>query len=318
MEIAKLKKEFFFAIIVWIVSVYLALRFGASSDVDWQMIVQLRLPRVILASALGMGLAISGVVLQTVFSNPLCEPYTLGISSGSALGAVIGSTLGLMWNPGGLVMSGFFGGLVFIFLLALIAKKVKGRGGALLLGGVMLSLLGSSLVALWMAMADPNGVYGAVVWLLGDLSRARLSGSVSAFFSMIGLGVLILSQWRNLDAFLLGDENAHSLGVDIVVVRKKMMILTSLMVGLCVSSGGIIGFIGLVVPHFVRRLSGSLHFSAIPLCAVWGAASLTAADFLSRIIHRPYEIPVGVVTALVGIPIFLFLILEDKRTLNHE
>ena len=150
----------------------------------------------------------------------------------------------------------------------------------------MLSLLGSSLVALWMAMADPNGVYGAVVWLLGDLSRARLSGSVSAFFSMIGLGVLILSQWRNLDAFLLGDENAHSLGVDIVVVRKKMMILTSLMVGLCVSSGGIIGFIGLVVPHFVRRLSGSLHFSAIPLCAVWGAASLTAADFLSRIIHR--------------------------------
>jgi iron complex transport system permease protein len=315
MEILSGKKNLIVFFFVWVVCAFLALHIGVTEHLDWDLIVKLRLPRVLLASALGLGLAVSGAVLQTIFSNPLCEPYTLGISSGAALGAVIGSTFGLMWNPGGLFVSGFMGSMVFAAILVTIAKKVTGKTTPLLLGGVMLSLLGSSLVALWMAIADPNGVYGAVIWLLGDLSRARLYGSIAVMASLIFLTLVLTSWWRQLDAFLLGDENALSLGVDVQAVRNKAILVTSVIIALCVSSGGIIGFVGLVVPHFVRKFTGSLHFRLIPNCAVWGAITLTLADVLSRMIHQPYEIPVGVITALLGIPIFLFLILETKKRL---
>jgi iron complex transport system permease protein len=315
MEILNGKRNLLIFFLVWVLCAFAALHIGVTDDLDWELIAQLRLPRVLLASALGLGLAVSGAVLQTIFSNPLCEPYTLGISSGAALGAVIGSTFGLMWNPGGLFASGFLGSMVFAIVLVSIAKRVTGKATPLLLAGVMLSLLGSSLVALWMAIADPNGVYGAVVWLLGDLSRARLYGSIAVLALVILFTVILTSWWRHLDAFLLGDESALSLGVEVRQVRNKVIMVTSVIVALCVSSGGIIGFVGLVVPHFVRRFAGSLHFRLIPYCAIWGAITLTLADILSRMIHQPYEIPVGVITALLGIPIFLFLILEAKKHL---
>ena len=273
------------------------------------------MPRVILASAVGMGLAVAGATLQALFANPLCEPYTLGISSGSALGAVIGIGFGMQWSFAGLAGTSFIGALVFALFLYLISLRAGSSNLTILLAGVMLGFLGSSLVAVWMAFADANGIQGATIWLMGDMSRARLKGSALALMSSTMLSYSIWCGWRQLDALMMGEEGALSLGISVSSARRRFIVLTSLLIGLCVSGAGMIGFVGLVIPHFVRRLVGSLHLELLPLCAIWGAASLTAADALSRVIARPYELPVGVVTALVGAPLFLWIMLQRKESL---
>jgi iron complex transport system permease protein len=294
----------------WILFFFLALHFGAVSGLDSDIIAQLRLPRAILASAVGMGLAVSGAVLQALFTNPLCEPYTLGVSSGSALGAVAGAAIGIPFFVSGLSGFALLGALIFAGILYLVSLRVGSSNYAFLLTGVMLGFMGASLVALFMALSDSNGIQGALVWLLGDLSRARLRGSLATGVAVLGIVTSIWFSWRELDALLMGEEAALSLGVPVTRIRRRMIILTSILIGFCVSGAGMIGFVGLVVPHFARRWVGSLHLKLIPLCAIWGAASLTAADALSRVVARPYELPVGVTTALVGAPVFLWILLS--------
>ena len=312
---SNLTKAFVFGFLAWALAVILGLKIGAVPGVDTDVIVQLRLPRVILASAVGMGLAVAGATLQALFANPLCEPYTLGISSGSALGAVIGIGFGMQWSFAGLAGTSFIGALVFALFLYLISLRAGSSNLTILLAGVMLGFLGSSLVAVWMAFADANGIQGATIWLMGDMSRARLKGSALALMSSTMLSYSIWCGWRQLDALMMGEEGALSLGISVSSARRRFIVLTSLLIGLCVSGAGMIGFVGLVIPHFVRRLVGSLHLELLPLCAIWGAASLTAADALSRVIARPYELPVGVVTALVGAPLFLWIMLQRKESL---
>jgi iron complex transport system permease protein len=289
-----------------------ALKLGAVPDAGIELVTQLRLPRVLLASAVGMGLAVSGAALQALFANPLCEPYTLGISSGSALGAVLGASLGLQWNFAGLAGSAFAGALVFALVLYLISLRPGTGNLTLLLAGVMLGFLGSSLVALWMALADANGLQGAMFWLMGDLSRARLNGAVVSGGLSLALTFAIWSRWHDLDGLLLGEEGAAALGVPVAAARKRLIVLTSLLIGLCVSGGGMIGFVGLIVPHFLRRFAGSLHRVLLPLCAIWGAGALTLADGFARVVARPYELPAGVVTALVGAPLFIWIMMWRK------
>jgi iron complex transport system permease protein len=290
----------------------LALRLGAVGELDWEAVTQLRLPRALLAMAVGIGLSVAGAALQALFANPLCEPYTLGISSGAALGAVLGASLGLQWFVAGLAGSAFAGALVFAAILYLLALK-PGRGNVtILLVGVMLGFLGSSLVTVWVALSDTNGIQGAMVWLWGDLSRARLQGALLSLAAVTGLTFLIWLRWRELDALLMGEEGALTLGIDVSSARRRLILLTSLMIGVCVSAGGMIGFVGLIVPHFARRIVGSLHLALIPLCAIWGATTLIAADTLARVVARPYELPVGVVTALIGAPFFLWIMLGHR------
>jgi ABC-type Fe3+-siderophore transport system permease subunit len=291
----------------------LALRLGAVADLDADTIVQLRLPRALLAAAVGMGLSVAGAALQALFANPLCEPYTLGISSGAALGAVLGSALGLQFAFSGLAGSAFAGALLFAGALYLIARRPGTGNVTILLVGVMLGFLGSSLVTVWVALSDANGISGAMVWLWGDLSRARLDGATISLAAVFGLTVLVWLRWRELDALLMGEEGALSLGVDVSGVRRRLILLTSVMIGVCVSAAGMIGFVGLIVPHFARRLVGSLHLALIPLCAIWGATALIAADTVARVIARPYELPVGVVTALIGAPLFLWIMLARRE-----
>lgn len=305
-------KPFAWAMLAWVAAIAIALCLGAVSDADFETIMRLRLPRVLLASAVGAGLAVAGAALQALFSNPLCEPYTLGISSGSALGAVLGAALGLEWMFAGLTGTGFIGAWVFAGFLYAISRKAGSGNATLLLAGVMLGLLGSSLVAVCMALSDANGIQGALVWLLGDLSRARMSGALFAVFTVLGLVIMLWRHWRELDGFLMGEEAAISLGVPVERTRRKMIVLTSALIGLCVSAGGIIGFVGLIIPHVARRLVGSLHLKLIPLSAILGAASLTAADAFARVAVRPFELPVGVVTALVGAPLFIWVMLRRR------
>jgi len=286
--------------------------FGSTNSREWAVLWDLRLPRVILSAAVGAGLAVSGAVLQAVFSNPLCEPYTLGISSGAALGAVIGSTFGLDLSFAGLTGAGFVGAAVFSMMLLGVSMRRNVGIFGLLLTGVMLGFIGSSLVALWMALSDPSGVQGAILWLMGDLTRAR---PIGAWVSLVISVVLIMSIWSrsaDLDALLTGEESALSLGVSVRTLRRAVVFITSLLIGVCVSGAGMIGFVGLVVPHLVRRTSGSLHGRLIPMVAVWGAISVMGADLVARVVLRPYELPVGVVTALIGAPAFLWIMLRTR------
>ncbi len=301
---------------LWLLSVFVALQMGAVGNAGTELIAQIRLPRVILASGIGMGLAVAGAGLQALFSNALCEPYILGVSSGSALGAVMGVSLGIEWMAAGLAGTAFLGALVFAGILYLISLRQNAKGVTILLAGVMLGFLGSSLVAVWITLSDSNGLQGAMVWFFGDLSRARMRGAVITFLANAGFIFFIWRNWRELDALLLGEEGAASLGIDVKQVRRRMIILTSLIVGVCVSAGGVIGFVGLVVPHMVRKWVGSMHIHLIPLCMILGAALLTIADCLSRVIAQPYELPVGVVTALFGAPLFLWVMLKRAEVIE--
>lgn len=299
------------AALVWAISVFFGLRYGSASLSELKWIWDLRLPRVILATAVGIGLTVAGIILQSVFSNPLCEPYTLGVSSGASLGAVIGSSLGWTWSYSGLAGSALVGGLIFLVILQGISLRLKSGSISLLLGGVMLGLLGSSLVALWMAFADANGMQSALFWLLGDFSRARLSGSLFTLGAVLILVAWIYHLRAELDAFLLGEEGAASLGVSVVRSQRRLVFLSAVLVALCVSAAGMIGFVGLVVPHFSRKICGSLHARLIPLACVVGAATLVFADAFSRAALSPYEIPVGVITSVVGVPIFIWMMSKE-------
>jgi iron complex transport system permease protein len=301
-----------FGLFLWTLALILSLKTGAVADISWELIWEVRLPRVLLASGIGMGLAVSGAVLQALFSNPLCEPYTLGISSGAALGAVLGSSLGLETSMSGLTGSAFVGALVFCGVLLLLTFRGAGSTSVLLLTGVILGFLGNSLLTLWIALTDTQGLQGALVWLFGDLSRARMNGVILTLVSLVFLVFSLWRESRSLDALLVGEEMATAVGVDVPRVRRRIMVYSSLIVGLCVSAGGIIGFIGLITPHFVRRSVGSTHSLLIPLCAIWGASALMLADGASRVLARPFELPVGVVSALIGSPLFLWVMLKRK------
>jgi iron complex transport system permease protein len=313
----KLLRIYLFSLLGWLIALGLALRFGSVSDIDMETLIAFRLPRAILASAVGMALAVSGAALQALFSNPLCEPYTLGISSGSALGAVLGFAFGFHWMVSGLAGTAFLGALVFMGALHFFANRFRKDGGSgnysLLLTGVMLGFLGSSLVALCLAVSDQQGVQGVLSWLLGDLSRARLQGSIFSFISVTGLSFLVWNHRKELDALLMGEEMAMTLGMDVQNARKRLIFLCSMLIAVSVSAAGMIGFVGLVVPHLVRKRIGSLHQRLLPLSAIWGATSLVLADTLARMVTRPYELPVGAITAVIGAPFCLWVLARTRR-----
>ena len=301
---------------VLILAIVLSLKFGSVSQADLELISQIRLPRLVLAIAVGAGLAVCGAALQAVFTNPLCDPYTLGISSGAALGSVIGVTFGTGYSIFGIAGTAFTGSMLVTGILYLMSLHRGAGKFSILLAGVMLGFLGSSFVALWMALADPSGIQGALTWLLGDLSRVNIFGALITFISVLALFFILMTQSRKLDALLLGEDAAQSLGVPTVVVRRRVILLTSMIVAVCVSTAGMIGFIGLIVPHFVRRYVGVQHTWTLPLCFIWGAIVLVVSDLISRTLFLPYEVPVGVMTSLIGAPLFIFILMRGG--FRHE
>lgn len=304
-------RAYLIAVVMLVFTAWLSLHVGAVDGLDWAMARELRLPRMLAAIAVGMGLAVAGAALQALFGNPLAEPYTLGISSGAALGAVIGISLGIDDWGWGVGISAFMGAALFGVVLLLVSLK-RGAGNlTLLLVGVMLGFFGSSLVALWMALADPQGVYAAVYWLMGDLARVRQLPAIIALVMSLALSFAVWTRWPVLDALITGEESARSLGFSTTNARRFLLFAVSLLVGLCVSVAGMIGFVGLLVPHVIRLSFGTLHRKLLPLCALWGAVLLLLADVVARRVASPQEIPVGVVTALIGAPAFLVLLLRN-------
>jgi iron complex transport system permease protein len=271
---------------------------------------QLRMPRVLTAAAVGAGLAMAGAVMQALTRNALADPYLLGLSSGASLGAVSVLLLGLSV----LLPVAAFAGAVAALLLTLLIARAGGAGLAptrTVLAGVAVSSLGAALtsfVVFWTATGDS---YREILsWLLGSLAGADWTTVTIAAGALAAVGLPIVLSGRSLDAFAFGDTAAAALGVYVSRTRWLLLIATALLTGAMVSVSGSIGFIGLVLPHAVRLVVGARHRVLLPLSALVGAIVLIWSDTLARTLFDPRELPVGIVTAVVGAPLFILLLVR--------
>ncbi len=280
---------------------------GTAQIIIWQ----LRLPRILLGLFVGAGLACCGAVFQALLRNPLAESYTLGVSGGAALGATLGIILMLpaIYLP----IFAFSGSFLSIFLVYSIASKKRFSNPILILGGVILNFLFSSLVLLIFAVSKSEQVHAAILWLMGDLSSTPSVLIVSAPFLILPAIGLLLIFARELNILTLGEEKAQHLGINVESTKKLFFLLASVITGVCIASAGIIGFVGLIVPHFMRKFTGADHRLLLPAASIAGATFLILSDTLARIIIRPMELPVGVITGIFGGIFFLSFLLKSKH-----
>lgn len=284
--------------------------------IDEGIIWNYRLPRALVAGACGAGLAMAGVVLQALLRNPLADPYLLGISAGASTGAVLVAIIGV--GAGALSMSAgaFVGALAAFALVALLARGARGAGsaGQIILAGIAGSQLFNALTSfLITASASAEQARGLMFWLLGNLSGVRWPAVWLAL--PVVLAGLLLCLWhrRALDAFTFGSDAAAALGIPVRRVQVLLVTCSALMTAVLVSIVGSIGFVGLVIPHAVRLLAGPRHTRLLPLSALCGALFLIAADVLSRTLIKGQVLPIGVITALVGAPVFALILIRGQR-----
>lgn len=287
-----------------------------SAGVPGVIVWQVRLPRILLAFLVGGSLAGVGVALQALLRNPLAEPFVLGISSGAAFGATLAMLLGVgntFLGVSTLPLWAFAGGLLAIMVVYRISVAYRMLSvHTLLLAGVILNALFSALIMFAISIADPTQAFKMMLWLMGTLT-------VPEFWTLVTLlvylacGFLILF-WlaRPLNILTLGDESARSLGVEVDRIKKLVFVTSALVTGAVVSIAGLIGFVGMVVPHAVRMIVGADHRLLLPVAALAGGAFLTVADTVARTALAPTELPVGVVTALIGGPFFIYLLVQRR------
>ena len=273
----------------------------------------LRAPRVLLAFFVGGSLAVCGAALQAMIRNPLAEPYLLGLSGGAGLGAVIAIATRAT-GPWAVPVAAFLGAsaaVALVYRLSLVAgRRLDPR--VLLLSGVVVGSFAGALMSAIMVLSPAAGIRNAFLWLLGGFGSASWQSlGVFLAYAVLPLGVIGLSA-RSLDLLALGEEPAHHLGADVHRTRRIVYVCTALLTAASVATCGIIGFVGLVVPHAVRTVSRPLHRSLLPLVFVVGGSFLVLSDVVARTVVRPLELPVGVITALVGVPLFALLL---RRTL---
>lgn len=287
-----------------------------ASNVDAQIFFVARLPRVLAAALVGAALAAAGVVFQALLRNPLATPFTLGISAGAALGAMLALTFGgvlavAAWAT--VPLASFIGalGAVAIVYLLTVARHRGFSTHVLLLAGVTLNSLLSALILLVQYFADMTRAIQTMRWLLGDLDVASYSPILAALPMLLVSCAIFLALPRSLNLLSLGEELAASRGADVLRVQRLAFFSASLATGAAVSIGGPIGFVGIVVPHLVRLLVGADHRLVVPASLGFGAAFLVGCDLVSRTVMAPVELPVGVVTALIGGPFFLWLLVRS-------
>ncbi|WP_171211246.1 iron ABC transporter permease [Ruegeria sp. HKCCA5426] len=275
-----------------------------------RIVFDLRLPRALFAAVIGAGLGVVGVVLQTTTRNDLADPFLFGLSSGAAAGAVIvitvtGDILGFWTLP----LAAFCGGLVASgIVLALVHGLRTSAPEKLILAGLAVSFLFSAITNYLIFAGDSRAAHSVIFWMLGGLGLARWET-----FPLVCAGmflILMYALWRSrwLDALLTGDLTAATLGVPVQALRFRMFFVAALATAVFVSVAGVIGFVGLMVPHIARGIAGPLHTRLVPAAAIVGAALLTGSDILSRLLLAPQELPVGIVTTSIG-SVFVFLLL---------
>jgi len=297
---------------------------GSFITADWPstwetIILQMRLPRVTLGFLVGASLSVAGASFQGLLRNPLADPYTIGVSSGAALGATIAlffqTTLGITFQPG-IPFFAFLGALIalfFIYNLARVGRVVPVT--TLLLAGVVVSSFLSAVISLLMLLAGEH-IRGIFFWLVGGLSL-RTWSHVFLVLPYVIIGSAVIFFWsRDLNVILLGEESAANLGIDVERVKKIVLVAASLITGAVVSVSGMIGFVGLIIPHGVRMIVGPDHRVLIPTSALAGGIYLIWIDSLARVVMAPVEVPVGIITAFLGAPFFIYL-LRSKRKDFH-
>ncbi|CAL9664498.1 Vitamin B12 import system permease protein BtuC [Streptomyces sp. enrichment culture] len=272
------------------------------------LIWDLRVPRVLMAALVGASLATCGAVLQAVTRNALADPYLLGISSGASTGAVAVVVLGVGGGAVGVTGGAFAGALLSFGLLLLLLRRTGLDSARIVLTGVIVAELFMALTSLVLtASGDADSIRAITHWLLGSMTSTRWDPVViCAVVGVVGLVVFRLHSTA-LDAFAFGTDTASSLGIDVRAVRRVLLLVTAVMTAVAVASVGAIGFVGLIVPHGVRFLVGPLHRSLLPFSALVGAVFLVWTDALARVAFAPQEVPVGVFTALLGVPLFLLV-----------
>jgi iron complex transport system permease protein len=289
-----------------------AVRFPGVSDpltgAERTILFSIRIPRILLAGLVGAALSCAGVIFQGLLRNPLADPYVLGVSGGAAVGAIVAIVIGLGSLPFGIPGLAFAGGLLSILLVwGLSGVTGKRRTDRTLLAGIIVNAFFSALIMFLVSITSGEQIHSVIFWLMGDLAMAGENDILlAAVFLVAGFSVMFLHA-RDLNILLTGEETALQLGIPVKRTRMLLLISASLVTGAAVSVSGIIGFVGLMVPHIVRMLFGSDHRLLLPASLLFGGAFLMAADTIARIVLAPAELPVGVVTALCGAPYFAYL-----------
>jgi len=277
------------------------------------ILLSLRVPRAAVAGLVGAGLSVSGATFQALLRNPLADPYILGVSSGAAVGAILAILIGFSTASLGVPLASSLGALLTILVVFYFGRQDgKIHPNTLLLAGVITSSFLSALIMFFLSISQREELHTILFWLMGDFSFAS-GGVIWMIFPYILLGVLFLYfKSRQLNLILSGEENAVQLGVDVERLKLLSYLSASLITAAAVSVCGLIGFVGLIVPHSVRLIFGPDHRLLIPASALIGAAFLVASDTLARTILAPVELPVGVITAVFGGPFFIYLLRTRK------
>ena len=289
---------------------------GASGVSRSVIVLEVRLPRVLLAFLVGASLAAVGVALQALLRNPLADPYILGVSSGAALGAVLALQMGIGWAFAGfsaLHLFAFLGaGATLVTIYRVVVTEGRVPVHTLLLAGVIINAIISALILFITSVSDSTSAFRMFFWLMGNLTTLGYAG-LGALAVLVAVGVGLLSvQARNLNLLALGEETARGLGLAVERMKRLIFLTTALVTGAVVAVSGLIGFVGMVVPHAMRMVLGADHRLLLPAAALFGGVFLMVADTVARSLLAPTELPVGVITALCGGPFFIYLLIRHR------
>ncbi|MBU1055656.1 MAG: iron ABC transporter permease [Proteobacteria bacterium] len=277
------------------------------------IIWQIRFPRVLMAVLVGATLSLGGLVFQALLRNPLAEPYILGISGGSAIGAIIAILAGLSLFPGVSLLAFSGSIIILVLILAMSSGQSILKKDSLLLSGVIINAFCAAVIMFLISMAHDTKIHNIMFWLMGDLSMIEMRHVGYLALILLPCFAIIFIFSNSMNLMLLGKEMAQSMGVNIKAVTITLLITTSLMVSATVANCGLLGFVGLVMPHLLRLTFGSDHRILVPACILAGGSYMVICDLLARSIPQQGEMPVGVITAMIGAPLFIYLLKRSAR-----
>ena len=290
---------------------------NSSSNVDYEIFYQIRLPRVILAAVVGAALAACGAVLQALLKNPLADPYILGISSGAGVGAMFASLAGLQFTflgRGPIAICAFIGAFITVWLVWTIGSLADRRNTTgLLLAGVVVNAFFSAIIMFMVSVAKSQDVQTTMVWLMGNISEEKISTVLTMAGATFVSLILLMRLAPSLNLLSFSESQAKTIGVNTAKVRFFAFLIAAFITSIAVSLSGLIGFVGLIVPHAVRLVSGPDHRKLLPMTAISGAVFMVIADTIARIAISPAQLPVGILTAILGGPFFIVLLIKNSR-----
>jgi len=290
---------------------------SGSGDVNFKIIYNVRLPRTFGTVLAGAGLAVSGVIIQSVLANPLAGPNIIGVNAGAGFFAALCCAFLPQYDVTLLPLAAFLGALLTVLLVYFIAAKTNSSKIAIVLAGVALSsLLNAGIDAVITFI--PDSLTGSTAFKIGGVAGATFAGlSLPSIYIAAGLAAALLLS-RELDLLSLGDETAKSMGLNVVFYRFMLLMVSAVLAGAVVSFAGLLGFVGLIVPHICRFFAGNKSIALIPVSAIFGAAFVTLCDVLSRVIFAPFELPLGILLSFIGGPFFIWLLLNGKGISRHK